>query len=478
MFEIKMEDILRSKESDEEKSFLYQARNLQICDTIQSLSEGEFVELQRSFHQVFMEVLKLQDIVKDGIMNREVVGSIRNKLKDCYLTSTEKSSYYREQYLNIEKFLANLEEKKTNTNADRSENAVLRYKFFEAIEGPNLNFQNLIQSAIYSREDIQKRIYEKNGRLEEAKELTLLCQNMKQELSGLFAKETARIPSADIYERLVKPLRTYPEVSLKAETIGALKGVKATKVKKSSHSSQELVDQEIQELKDSIESEFTMEKISEVIGYVQFLLPKDTEDDKARMEEVIGRLEQIKNYPAFMLKFTKGAVKKEILEILQEAQELSRAKQTEVVEDNGYEKAQSFAVAALQMEFGTEGTSKGQNVEVLAGLIHKQRIDDAIQTLRNMKARQQLTEFFVEFYAPYTSIAEQRHIRQVIQEGKMDEVMNHLLMNVENSIPNFHPGKYSADYIELYEESTMARGICEDEIIDAVLAGRAYQKMR
>lgn len=485
MFEIKIEDVLESKETPEEREFLEQARRLQICDTIESLSDDEFVELQRSVHQVFMRVIELQGIVKEGIEKGETVGSIRNKLKENFQYSSENSFYYREQYLKIEKFLAELEEKRVEMTTDPKDIAILKCKFFEAVEQSNLVFQNLIQSSIYSREDVKKRIYSKDSQLEGTKDLAELCHNIRKELS-LCVKDSAKsITTMEILSRIVQPLLSAPEIALRADTLDALrKSITASKKRDMLlDDEKDVLDLEVEELIHGLNDKFDLKKVGEVVEFVQLLKASVDKQEKERLNEVIERLEFIQNSSSIMFKIAKFSFKKEIIEILKEEQKYSheRRKNNTLVQDNTkekeLEKVQSLTTNIIQKEFG-EGYIAENETEVLANLISEHAIDQAIEFLENLKERVYYRKLFADVCLPYSSLTRRIEMKRFIREGNFDDAMDRILAKISEKQDIFCPGKYNVNRVDLYEELASVRNVREEEVVDALLTGKAKRKTK
>ena len=164
MFETRIQSLI-SQKTEKEKEFLMDVRISRIKGVIDSLSDEELANLQKSIYYVFDEILQLNKIAKDGIDSGKNSNQISGELRQAYQMSGEDSTYYQEYFHEIMHFFS-LEctpaKDLQSNSADKKR--LVEWQFMKFVETPMLDFKNELLKEIYIEDGIRNQLHIKENK--------------------------------------------------------------------------------------------------------------------------------------------------------------------------------------------------------------------------------------------------------------------------------------------------------------------------
>ncbi len=176
---------------------------------IDSLTEEEFISLQKSIMASFDAVEELMDAVKDGMKNLKFYNQTLYDLNDTYFNSTESSVYYKDKYLELFGFLS-ANSHTFDKAAEENDFKSLLLAFQETFEEPFNLMKSSILQVLFTREELKSRINQ-NTDFQEVKrieESNRVCEEIRNILLnhtvGSVRKEIEKAPASLIETALVQ----------------------------------------------------------------------------------------------------------------------------------------------------------------------------------------------------------------------------------------------------------------------------------
>ena len=180
MFETKVDERIQNLAktgTDSDKEFLEDARKEEICSVIDSLSEDDFISLQKSIMKSFDAVQVLFDTVKGEIEHKNTsFTSIFCAANAAYLESSESSFYFKSEYVRLLNFLDVVRK-----NSDVKEEKLLE-EFKETIERPFFSTKDEILKAIFTRSELKERVV-LDAEIQDAQKINMLnelCEKIRK----------------------------------------------------------------------------------------------------------------------------------------------------------------------------------------------------------------------------------------------------------------------------------------------------------
>jgi len=505
MFEAKIQSIIPTDGTLEiETEFINNARKFQICNVIDSLTEEEFISLQKSIMESFKAVEELMDVVKDGISVEQSYIEVFNRLNTAYLNSTEGSLYFRNMYLQLLKFL------NTNrmfwSNAGEEQCFLTQKVFQEQVVEPFNLMKSSILQALFTREELKSRVdqgadFRKVKQMEKSNHL---CEEIRRVLIkntvGSVQKEIEKAPASLMDTALIQPISILRNTLIESKDEGR---------------------DSIASILDGAEEKLSIRKslCDQIQGLTDcFLRKQSLWCSLASHDEALANLlKALKNKPSDLFKLNIH-----FLQNLQESSDWERRKFysgrkfhcpslenpntsfnrdmhifKSQIESNNIKYYNQFVLEIRQEEIcaindvfqkmlchnpaGNQSIKLYQNQD--SEYIYKKSVDDVMKDINDRYKYEALKTIFRLFFERLltgdtrgemqTKFGEEENI----MDSNLQEIMvsvaelvwdeeekGHLVTNPEQKLLN------------LYHNIESMRRVQEDEIIDAIISGPVYQK--
>ncbi len=508
MFEAKINSIVQSKEKPEmDQMFLRDARRIQICNVIESLTDEEFLSLQKSILISFDAVQVLNYVVKEGIRTKKSYNDIYNELNDAYLESSESSFYFKNAYIELCNFLVTIHG--VLDNQDENEINLLQ-SFSKLIEEPFDSERNSILQAIFTRNELKSRIIQnteiKNEKIVTPQQLQNIdsANQLYEQIREMLLKQ---VQDKDVKEKLKQASPSFIDVAL-VQPISVLKNQLSLKEETKDHiaSILERGKEELSEIHSrsfkAVTSLSTMENIvlyslSECKNALDQLLELLTAIPGDDFKWEIYFLNQVKkssdrkqkrfysgksfHYPS-MKDETHGREKtlSEFASGLVDRLSLYKKQCQENVN-----KKTACSIDLAFQEMISELPYKHNQIKVDEENVDlsEQPLEVVIQDMISLKEYLDLKERFLQFFQRLLNGECKKEIVDYFgqEESEIDSDKREFMRSIakfiwSNPMLNYLEDNVDTSQLDLYNELQDARRIQEDEVIDAILNGPVYQK--
>lgn len=486
MFETRIQNLINQK-TEKEQEFLMDVRINQVKKVIDSLSDEELTNLQKSIYHVFDEILQLNKIVKDGIDSGKNVQQILDELRQAYQMSGEDSAYYQEYFHKIMHFFSSECTATADLKSKSDDKTMLvEWQFMKFVETPMLGFKNELLKEIYVEDGIRNQLCVKeNKRIEDANRMVELCQSIKDDFLCIedfsFQDAIQQLNVSKIYHHLILPIMSFQNPSISCEQKRDLDDLLLF-----CQQSQLRFAERLQDLNVTIENElakvsnrkdFHFSKMNDALEFAEENAPSSF---LATLDYLFYKEQFMNAYPPAMLKFLyKKECQESVICFLKNYKdELVNFYKSQTSSELKDTCAKTFS-KILETTFSTQvadisDEKRGEFYSyVLEGTEEK-----TIEWIQEIMREEKLKRIVAEFFASFSSF-QKDEAYSYIQKRKLDNLIESVFMKVKSYQEKYPISSENVDVQDaiLLEEEQNARNIQEKEIIDAIFYGdEAYKK--
>lgn len=487
MFETRIQNLINQK-TEKEQEFLMDVRINQVKKVIDSLSDEELTNLQKSIYHVFDEILQFNKIVKDGIDSGKNVHQILDELRQAYQMSGEDSAYYQEYFHKIMHFFssectatADLKSKSTDKTM------LVEWQFMKFVETPMLGFKNELLKEIYVEDGIRNQLCVKeNKRIEDANRMVELCQSIKDDFlcieDSSFQDAIQQLNVSKIYHHLILPIMSFQNPSISCEQKRDLDDLLLF-----CQQSQLRFAEKLQDLNVTIENElakvsnrkdFHFSKMNDALKFAENNAPSLF---LATAEYFSCKNHFMQTYPPAMLRFLyKNVCRERVIYFLNEYKdELARFYKNQTSFELKDICAKTFS-KILETTFSSKKAAdiSDEKRGEFYSYVLKGTEEKTIEWIQEIMREEKLKRIVAEFFTSFTSF-QKDEAYSYIQKWNLDNLIESVFKKVKSYQEKYPISSENVDVQDaiLLEEEQNARNIQEKEIIDAIFYGdEAYKK--
>lgn len=508
MFEAKINSIVQSKEKPEmDRMFLRDARRIQICNVIDSLTDEEFLSLQKSILISFDAVQVLNDVVKEGIKTKKSYNDIHNELNDAYLESSESSFYFKNAYIQLCNFLVTIHDLLDSQDEHKVN---LLDSFSKNIGEPFDSERKSILHAIFTRNELKNRIIQnaeiKNEKIVTPQELQNIdsANQLYEQIREMLLKQ---VQDKDVKEKLKNASPSFIDVAL-VQPINVLRKHLSLKEEEKDHiaSILEQGKKELSEMYSSSSNAVTKINIMEHQKLYSLSGCKNALDQLLELLTAIPGddfkweiyfLNQVKKSSDFEQKrfysgksFHYPSMRDETHNCEKTVSNFASGlvDRLSLYEKQCQERINKKTASSINSAFQemiSELPYKHNQIKVVEENVDlsEQPLEVVIQDMISLKEYLDLKERFLQFFQRLLNGECKKEIADYFgqEESEIDSDKREFMRSIakfiwSNPLLNHLEDNVDTSQLDLYNELRDARRIQEDEVIDAILNGPVYQK--
>ena len=504
MFEAKIQSIIPTDGTLEiETNFINNVRRFQICNVIDSLTEEEFISLQKSIMESFKAVEELMDVVKDGISVTQSYIEVFKRLNTAYLNSTEGSLYFRNMYLQLLKFLNANRMLWSDANEERF---ISTQKVFqEQVVEPFYLMKSSILQALFTREELKNRINQ-GADFRDVKQMEKsnhLCEEIRKVLLENaiepVRKEIERAPASLIDTALVQHISILGDCLEESKDEGRDSITSILDEAKEKLNIRHSMDAQLQDLinqfsrkqflwislsshddaLDSLLKELKKKSGDFFEADIYFLQQLKESSDWKRRKFYSGRkfqcpgMKNPNNYYGQDMDLFKIHI--ENSSMLYYNQYVSEIRQEEIC-----------AINKVFQEMLRHNPGGNQNIKLYqdseSKYVYQKSVDDVMKDINDRYKYEALKSIFRSFFERLLTgdIREEMRTKFDREEDSVDSQVQKIMDSVAELVWNEQKGHLvinpNQTLLNLYHNIENMRRVQEDEVIDAIISGPVYQK--